>query len=92
MLYSSIALFVLGLVAGLFALTIPADPLASHVAQLLVVGFLGTSVLAFVADRLWGAYALRRQWRVVAQPKLDRERFEGKGVSVLAPHSHSHSR
>jgi hypothetical protein len=86
MLYTSIALFVLALVAALFGFALAADPEFARIAQLTCAALFGASVLAFSIDRAWGAYAVRR---------LDRDlgvRERDSAVPFALVHRRAHTR
>ncbi len=85
LIYTSLALFVLALVSGLFALAIPSGSEAVFIAEIMLVGSLGSAVILFLIDRVWGESRLRRGARVT-QSQLDLERAEGEGM-IGSPHS-----
>ena len=72
MLYLSIASFVVACLAAMFAYSVPADPQAAYLAELVAVIALGSSIIVFMIDRLWGGYALRRQFKDPAPTQTTR--------------------
>jgi uncharacterized membrane protein YtjA (UPF0391 family) len=80
MLYLSIACFVVACLAAMFGYSVPADPEAAYVAEIVAVAALGTSILVFMVDRLWGGYSLRRQFRGLDPSRSQSQRPRGQGM------------
>lgn len=70
MLYLSIGFFVLAIVAGMFVFLLTVSAPVVALAETLAAAFFGVSALAFMIDRAWGAFALRRASREPLQARV----------------------